>query len=111
MNADDHASQGAPGTPMKSRLAGQSLRPVTIKQILEATSSPTTESVTLNIHDKDIELGQVTLVACVRSLRETGTGADYVLEDGTGSVSGKCWQDRASIPVEYWKVWVMNLTA
>lgn len=103
MNADDPASQGAPGTPMKSRLAGQSLRPVTIKQILEATPSSTTENVILNVHEKEIELGQITLVACVRSLRETGTGADYVLEDGTGSVSGKCWQDKASIPVEYQK--------
>lgn len=101
MNTDDPASQGAPGTPLKSRLAGQSLRPVTIKQILEATPSPTTESVIVNVLEREVELGQVALVACVRSLKETGAGADYVLEDGTGAISGKCWQDKVGISVEY----------
>lgn len=100
MGAGDAASQGAPETPLKSRLAGHSLCPVTIKQILEATPSPTAESVMVHVNEKEVELGQVTFVACVRSLKETGAGADYVLEDGTGAIAGKCWQDKMVVPVE-----------
>lgn len=42
---------------------------------------------------------KIVVVACVRSMRESATGVDYVLEDGTASISGKCWQDKCSTAV------------
>lgn len=98
--SEDPSSQGA-STPIKSRMATHSLRPVTIKQLLEASTAANTDSIHIQVQGKDVDLGQVVFVACVRSLKESNTGADYVLEDGTGSISGKCWQDKAGVPVMY----------
>lgn len=41
------------------------------------------------------------VVGCVRSMRESTSSVDYLIEDGTGSISGKCWQDKAGAPVSY----------
>ncbi|KAF8535931.1 hypothetical protein BDD12DRAFT_936403 [Trichophaea hybrida] len=68
-----------------------SLRPVTIKQILEATQ---------DIHDTFLidgaEVSQITFVGRVRSVAEQPTHITYVLDDGTGILDVKQWVDADS---------------
>jgi len=85
------ASQNAePGH--KNRVSN--IRSLTIKQLLEAASNNG------DVFSVDgVDVGQVVIVGCIRSARETATGIDYVIEDGTGGIAGKCWQDRGGAPV------------
>lgn len=40
------------------------------------------------------EVSQVTFVACIRGLKEQSNGADYLFEDGTGTIPGHVWSDK-----------------
>lgn len=53
------------------------------------------------VNTNSVEIGQVVLVTCVRSLKEQTNNAEYILEDGTGSITGRCWLDRMMSPVQY----------
>lgn len=89
----------------RSRLGISCLRPVTVKQILEASSKPGSETFTSTVNGKTFELGQVSMVACIRSLKESPAAVDYVLEDGTGAIGAKCWSDKITSVVQYENLW------
>ena len=36
-------------------------------------------------------------MAAIRQVKETGASTDFLLEDGTGTISGKCWQDKGFV--------------
>lgn len=72
------------------------MRPVTIKQLVEASATNGDGFAVQSYGGKLVDIGQVVFVACVRSVRESEASTDYIFEDGTGSIPGKCWQDRIS---------------
>jgi replication factor A2 len=76
-------------------LAPQTCRPLTLKQLAEATmehpdSAPAVDG-------KDVS--QVAFVACIRGLKEQANGADYLFEDGTGTMPGHVWSDKLASTV------------
>lgn len=40
------------------------------------------------------DVSQVAFVACIRGLKEQANGADYLFEDGTGTMPGHVWSDK-----------------
>ncbi|KAF8252115.1 replication protein A, subunit RPA32 [Wilcoxina mikolae CBS 423.85] len=86
----DGGSQGSLGNESKVR-GSNSLRPVTIKQILEATQ---------DLHDTFLidggDITHITFVGRVRSVAEQSTNITYVLDDGTGVLDVKQWVDADS---------------
>ncbi|KAA8625537.1 RFA2 Single-stranded DNA-binding replication protein A RPA medium subunit [Pyrenophora tritici-repentis] len=72
-----------------------SLRPVTIKQILEAQGEAGSGSdQTLKIDGA--VLSQLTLVGQIRNISNQTTNTTYRLDDGTGSIEVKVWVDSDS---------------
>lgn len=88
-------SQGWINSPSKARLNQQSLIPVTIKQLLGATST-TGDTFSISLATGSREISQLELVASIRSLKEFSSGHEFTLEDGTGSIIGKCFS--SSVP-------------
>lgn len=84
-------------SPSKPRLGlgPQSLRPVTIKQLQEAVVNPDGRLVVDNQ-----ELSQFSLISCVRGIKEGSTGTDYFIEDGTASITARCWPDKNIAPAK-----------
>ncbi|KAF2094905.1 replication protein A, subunit RPA32 [Rhizodiscina lignyota] len=69
-----------------------SLRPVTIKQLMEAEQ----------ISDQDFksdgaEITQVTIVGQIRNVAQQTTNVTYKLDDGTGSIEVKQWTDSEAV--------------
>ena len=86
-----HGGQGGVDSPAgKKRMTNQSIRAVTVKQILDCPQSPSDS--TQFVMDGQ-ELGQVTLVGCIRRIVQQSTNTNYTLEDGTGSIEAKLWFD------------------
>jgi len=77
-------SQTSPGAKRTDR--EPSIRPVTIKQLLEA-ESVTGENVEFKIDDADI--ASVTFVAQLVNTKPSATNIQYRLDDGTGIIEGK----------------------
>ncbi|KAF1816779.1 replication protein A, subunit RPA32 [Eremomyces bilateralis CBS 781.70] len=82
-----NGSQTSPGSASKA-YAKDTLRPVTIKQILDAKS----------LGDDQFEIdgaaiGQVTFVAQIRNISTQATNVTYKVEDGTGGLDVKYWLD------------------
>ncbi|KAG0280605.1 replication factor A protein 2 [Linnemannia exigua] len=75
---DSFGNDGAPPKKNYSHI----LRPVTIKQILEATQTQADGD--YKIDEQDI--GQVTLIAVIRNINSSATQSNYTLEDGTGVI-------------------------
>jgi replication factor A2 len=71
------------------------LRPVTIKQLLDA-HHPHADSETVTIDNS--EVSQVTLVGQVRNISAQTTNVTYKLDDGTGTIDVKVWVDVGSVP-------------
>ncbi|KAI5844977.1 replication factor A2 [Morchella snyderi] len=82
------ASQQTPGSASKNR-ASNTLRPVTIKQILEAVQ-PYPEA---EFKIDDAELSHITFVAQIRNISEQTTNITYRMDDGTGVIEVKQWVD------------------
>ena len=82
---------GSQGTPSKA-FAKSSLRPVTIKQILDA-HQPHQDS-TIFMCD-NTELSQVTFVGQVRNIVVQATNVTLTVDDGTGIMEVKQWLDIA----------------
>lgn len=78
-------------------LGPQSLRPVSIKQLQEAVVNPDGRLVVDNQ-----ELSQFSLISCVRGIKEGSTGTDYFIEDGTASITARCWPDKNIAPAKYY---------
>ncbi|KAI0082629.1 replication protein A, subunit RPA32 [Panus rudis PR-1116 ss-1] len=69
--------------------ASHSLRPVTIKQVLNATQAYSEAEFVID----DIEVAQVTLVAQVMSIQKQTTNVVYLIDDGTGRIEARHWVD------------------
>lgn len=82
------ASQQTPGSTSKAR-ASNTLRPVTIKQILEAVQLHPDADFKVD----DVELSHITFVAQIRNISEQTTNNTYRMDDGTGVIEVKQWVD------------------
>jgi len=67
----------------------QTLRPCTIKQIMDAEKS----SVDSNYKIDGAEVAQVQIVGCIREMTTKSTNITWMVEDGTGIIEVKMWID------------------
>lgn len=108
-------SQGGGDSASKKRdFANNTLRPVTIKQLLDA-QQPHSDSDVVNIDNS--EVSTVTIVGQIRNISAQTTNVTYKLDDGTGTIDVKVWvdidagqseaEDKRPKPVEmgYARVW------
>ncbi|KAJ4296570.1 Replication factor A protein 2 [Kalmusia sp. IMI 367209] len=80
---------GSQNSPSKGRDNVQDqLRPVTIKQILEAQPDVADE-----FKIDGTKVSQLTFVAQIRNIATQTTNITYKLDDGTGSIEAKQWND------------------
>ncbi|KAI0345172.1 replication protein A, subunit RPA32 [Trametopsis cervina] len=80
---------GSPGGAIKRSGIDKSLRPVTIKQLREATQA----HADAEWHIDEIEIGPVTVVAMVIKIVPQTTNCMYDLDDGTGTIQARHWVD------------------
>jgi len=91
------STSGSPGGGYARRgAAAHSLRPCTIKQLLNATQAHTDAE----WHIEDVEIGQVTVVAQVVSIQVQATSSVYWLDDGTGRMEARHWIDSSTLSEE-----------
>jgi replication factor A2 len=83
-------SQGGDSGAAKRTFDKNTLRPVTIKQLLDA-HLPTPDSEVVHIDNS--EVSQVTIVGQVRNISAQTTNITYRLDDGTGTIDVKVWVD------------------
>ncbi|TKY85714.1 hypothetical protein EX895_005254 [Sporisorium graminicola] len=76
-------------SPSGKRAGNNTLRPVTIRQILNAEQPHPDAEFTLD----GAELGQLTFVAVVRNISRNATNVAYSVEDGTGQIEVRQWLD------------------
>lgn len=87
MAGSQGGSQSSPGG--KLDYAKESLRPVTIKQLIDARQpSPDGEFIV-----DGTEISQVTFVGQIRAMSQQATNSTYKLDDGTGLIEIKQWFD------------------
>ncbi|CAO3641446.1 unnamed protein product [Cunninghamella echinulata] len=67
----------------------QSLRPVTIKQVINTKQ---VQPSVFQIDGRDIS--QITLIGVIRNIVEQQTNVSYNIEDGTGSIEVRKWSDQ-----------------
>ncbi|EPY51325.1 single-stranded DNA binding protein Ssb2 [Schizosaccharomyces cryophilus OY26] len=67
---------------------GNKLRPVTIKQILDATQVHADAEFKID----GVEVGQVTFVGVLRNIHQQTTNTTYQIEDGTGMIEVRHWE-------------------
>ncbi|KAK6363481.1 replication factor A protein 2 [Orbilia blumenaviensis] len=91
MNDSQGGTQASPG---KSSNKNNTLRPVTIKQILDA-QAPDDSTFMID----DAEIGNVTFIAQIRSLADQDTNSTYKMEDGTGAIDVKQFRDKRNAMV------------
>ncbi|EEB06650.1 single-stranded DNA binding protein Ssb2 [Schizosaccharomyces japonicus yFS275] len=68
--------------------AGNKLRPVTIKQILDATQVHADADFKID----GVEVGQITIVGVLRNIHAQTTNTTYQVEDGTGLIEVRHWE-------------------
>lgn len=78
---------------LSKRSSGNTLRPVTIKQILEASQQHPDAEFKID----GTEIGQLTFVAVVRNISIQSTNITYRMEDGTGLIEVKQWLEMETI--------------
>lgn len=78
---------------MGKRSSGNTLRPVMIKQILEASQQHPDAEFRID----GAEIGQLTFVAVVRNISIQSTNITYRMEDGTGLIEVKQWLEMETI--------------
>nr|CAG8462442.1 1871_t:CDS:2 [Entrophospora candida] len=71
--------------------ASQLLRHVTIKQLDQAEVSDDNSVIKVDGH----EIGYITFIAVITSVSSRLSNTEYIMEDGTGLISVKIWQDSA----------------
>ncbi|KAL8913904.1 MAG: hypothetical protein Q9171_001397 [Xanthocarpia ochracea] len=81
-------SQGG-SQPNKNTISRDTLRPCTIKQVLDA-SQPHPDA---DFKIDDVEVQQLTFVGQIRNISTQTTNITYKLDDGTGTVEVKQWID------------------
>ncbi|KAJ3490229.1 hypothetical protein NLI96_g1587 [Meripilus lineatus] len=83
-------ANGSPGDFGRNRPGGShSLRPVTIRQIRDATQPHTDSDWKID----NVDVGQVTVVAQVLRCAAQTTNSVYTLDDGTGTIEARHWND------------------
>ncbi|KAK5162653.1 hypothetical protein LTR04_003152 [Oleoguttula sp. CCFEE 6159] len=82
-------SQNSPGSGAKQQYGKDTLRPVTIKQILDAQQPHPDAEFKVD----GSEITQVTFVGQIRNISTQTTNITYKLDDGTGTVEVKQWID------------------
>lgn len=82
-------SQANLNTPGGSRRPEQVLRPVTIKQLLEAEPSNTESTLVI----QDMEISNVSFYGVVREIKRNPTHVLLQIEDGTGMIEVRKWID------------------
>jgi len=82
-------SNASPGGMSKRTEASHSLRPVTIKQLANATQAHTDAEWQIN----GSEIGQVTIVGTVASVQNQTTNTVYWIDDGTARIEARHWID------------------
>ncbi|KAI9829865.1 MAG: hypothetical protein M1819_005963 [Sarea resinae] len=86
-------SQDSPGGSSSKKFGKDSLRPVTIKQVLEAQlPHPDAEGVV-----DGTEITQVTFIGQIRNISTQTTNITYKMDDGTGTIEVKQWIDSDAI--------------
>jgi hypothetical protein len=73
----------------KKASTNQSLRPVTCKQLIEATQAHADAPLMVDGQ----ELGQVTIVGCIVKINEQSTNLALQIDDGTGIVDVRMWYE------------------
>ncbi|EJD02488.1 replication protein A, subunit RPA32 [Fomitiporia mediterranea MF3/22] len=81
------SSQNSPGG--ERRAASQSLRPVTIKQVLKADQAHSDAELYID----RTEVAQITVVAQVILVANQATNNVYHIDDGTGRIEARVWTD------------------
>lgn len=82
-------SQNNNNTPGGTRRVEQALRPVTIKQVLDAEASNTDSSISI----QDIDVTNVSFCGVVRDIVRHATNVVLQVEDGTGGIEVRKWID------------------
>lgn len=77
---------------LTQRVGTNSLRPVTIRQVLNASQPHSDAPFTFD----QAELSQVTLVAWIQNISRNATNVSYTLDDGTGQLDVRQWIDNSS---------------
>ncbi|KAA1471099.1 replication protein A, subunit RPA32 [Dentipellis sp. KUC8613] len=86
------SAAGSPGGAGRRSALGQSLRPFTAKQLINATQAHADADWMI----ENTEIGQVTVVAQVISIQTQTTNSVYWLDDGTGRIEARFWSDSTS---------------
>ncbi|KAL6708506.1 Replication factor A protein 2 [Coniothyrium glycines] len=81
-------SQQSPGG--RGERAQETLRPVTIKQIIDAQADPSGKD---EFKIDGVPVSQLTFVGQIRNISTQTTNTTYRLDDGTGSIEVKQWID------------------
>ncbi|KAA1121626.1 replication factor A protein 2 [Puccinia graminis f. sp. tritici] len=76
-------------TPGGTRRVEQALRPVTIKQVLDAEASNTDSAISI----QDIDVTNVSFCGVVRDIVRNATNVLLQVEDGTGGIEVRKWID------------------
>ncbi|KAF3317725.1 replication factor A protein 2 [Orbilia oligospora] len=92
MNDSQGGTQATPGRSA----ARNTLRPVTIKQILDAQTPHDDNTFVID----DVEIGHVTFVAQILSISDQETNSTYKMEDGTGSIEVKFFRGERNSMVD-----------
>ena len=74
---------------MKGTYGKDTLRPVTIKQVLDATQPHPDADFSID----DVEITQISFVGQIRNISTQTTNITYKLDDGTGTIEVKQWID------------------
>ena len=77
---------------LTQRVGTNSLRPVTVRQVLNASQPHSDAPFTFD----DAELSQVTLVAWIQNIARNATNVSYTLDDGTGQLDVRQWIDNSA---------------
>ncbi|KAJ3520170.1 hypothetical protein NM688_g9200 [Phlebia brevispora] len=83
---------GSPGGASKRAASAHALRPMTIKQLLNATQAHTDAEWQF----EGVDFTQVTVVAQVVTIQPQTTNCIYWIEDGTGRMEARHWVDSAT---------------
>ncbi|KAI0022629.1 replication protein A, subunit RPA32 [Xylariomycetidae sp. FL0641] len=107
-----YGSQGGSQSGAKP-INDESLRPVTVKQLIDAEPAYSSADASFRIDGLDVK--QVTFVGMVRAISPQTTNITYKIDDGTGVIEVKQWVDsdkqQADAPAstfekeEYVRVW------
>ncbi|WFD42454.1 Replication factor A protein 2 [Malassezia psittaci] len=77
---------------LMQRVGTNSLRPVTVRQVLNASQPHSDAPFTFD----GTELSQVTLVAWIQNISRNATNVSYTLDDGTGQLDVRQWIDNST---------------